>query len=56
MEPIVRALGSFSEPDLIINRGMKVLDMTIASGSRMEESWGLKASKYGSEENCKALM
>lgn len=53
MEPIIKTTTTFIKPDLVMEtqRETVVMDVTIVSGTRMEESWALKERKYNSGEN-----
>lgn len=57
VEPIIPAGNSFIKLDIVLVEGDKltVLDVSVVSGNRMEESWKLKSEKYGSQCNINAI-
>lgn len=60
LEPIIPAAGSYIKPDLIVKskpRGTTtIIDVTVVAGGRLEESWHLKTTKYGSGVNAAAIQ
>lgn len=57
VEPIIPTTHSFIKPDILVHSKdkIKVIDITVVAGGRLEESWGLKVTKYGNSEMEKAI-
>ncbi|MES9975178.1 MAG: reverse transcriptase family protein [Candidatus Thiodiazotropha sp.] len=55
VEPIVRIPGTYLKPDVVVRTGgiVRVFDVTVVAGGRVEQSWQEKVSKYGTI-NCEA--
>lgn len=58
VEPIIKTGVTFIKPDIVALKGEEtiVLDVTVVSTDRLEESWRLKVRKYDSPENRTAIQ
>lgn len=58
MDLIIPGVPSFIKPDLKLEmeNTVLVMDVSVVSGYRMEETWRIKVDKYGSPPNSEAIQ
>lgn len=57
VEPIISSGSSFIKPDILAFKDNRliVMDVSIVSGLRLQETWDIKTKKYGSPSNERAI-